>query len=139
MKKILGVFVLGAMLAVPGMASAADPLPEGFIAVSDKEMNWSDAKAFCEQQGGRLPLIGGSESLQIPDVKEGAPIDGFGAFRGPWPVGLPTATMGNAYWAGTENAGNPGLSWFVYAMSGNIRALGIGRHDELRRVVCVPK
>ena len=28
-----------------------------FIAMSDNPMNWADAKAWCQQQGGRLPRI----------------------------------------------------------------------------------
>ena len=135
-EKILGVFVLAAMLAVPAMASAADPLPDGFIALSESEMNWADAKAWCEEKGGRLPLVGGSESLGKAD--KGTPIDGFGAVDGPWPKGLPSRG-GVRYWAGTANADIPGLSFIINDLAGIVRALSVGKHDELRRVVCVPK
>jgi len=47
MKKILKLFVLAVMLAVPAMASAVDQLPKGFIAVSESRMNWADAKPFA--------------------------------------------------------------------------------------------
>jgi hypothetical protein len=106
MKKIL-LFILAVMLAVPAMASAADQLPKGFIAVSEFEMTWSQAKAWCQQRGGRLPLIGGSGSLSWDslgwddDSRQGTPIDGFGTVGDPWPTGLPSVN----YWTGTETAG----------------------------------
>ena len=135
MKKILGVFVLGAMLAVPAMASAANPLPEGFIALSDSRMDWAEAKAFCEQQGGRLPLIGGSESLGWDDAKkEGTAIDGFGTAGVPWPTGLSTAVR----WTGTEGTGGyTGRSWVVHGSGGNVNVVNVPQSDR-NRVVCVP-
>jgi len=133
--KILKLFVLAVMLAVPGMASAADKLPEGFSALSEDRMSWADAKAWCEQQGGRLPLIGGSESLGWDDAKkEGTPIDGFGTAGAPWPTGLPTAVR----WTGTEGSGGyTGRSWVVHGSGGNVNVVNVPQSDR-NRVVCVP-
>jgi len=73
-------------------------LPAGFIAVSKSKMEWESADAFCQQQGGKLPLINGItriDSLQI----ETAILDGFGKILdASWPAGLPT---GDHYWTGT--------------------------------------
>jgi len=129
MKK-LGIFLLAVMLAVPGMASAADRLPKGFIAMSESEMTWGDAKAWCEQQGGKLPLIGGSSSLR--DVPRDPSTDGFGYVGGPGSSGLPSGP----YWTGTEVANNPGYSWIVVDDNGLI--LSHRRQSNQGRVVCVP-
>jgi hypothetical protein len=144
MKKILGVLVLAGMLAVPAMASAADKLPKGFIAVSESRMNWADAKAWCEKQGGRLPLINGAASQswdQIANPKT-ALIDGFGQvstgqnaadWTTPWPSGLPDAD----YWTGTEYADGPGGSWVVDAGDGKVNVVFDPQSLDFR-VVCVP-
>jgi hypothetical protein len=129
------------MLAVPAMASAADPLPDGFIAVvADSRMTWDDAKAFCQERGGKLPLIDGSESLTRNDAnKPGTPVDGFGAFRAPWPAGLPRGF----YWTGTVFVDSPFADkhtsmWTVMESNGEVAFTGRNQADT-RNVVCVPK
>jgi len=91
------------------MASAADKLPAGFIAVSEFEMNWNDAKAFCKQKGGRLPRINGKDSLARADVGKNTHIDGFGALGVLWPSGIPQAV----YWTDTVDFDGPGGPFFV--------------------------
>jgi len=105
-------------------------LPPDFIALSESPMSWSDAKAFCRQQGGRLPRINDSDSW---DGRGGTTIDGFGAGGAPWSSGLP----GDYYWTGTEFTGNPGNSWLVNDYGGNV-GVRYGRQSDLVRVVCVP-
>jgi len=115
------------MLAQPVTESAAE-----FIALSDTEMTWGQAKAFCQQQGGRLPLIGDSNSLH--DVFKGTPIDGFGAVGAPWPAGLLPAGL---YWTGTVTL-NPEASWVVNGDYGDV-GVNLSLHQgSTGRVVCVP-
>jgi len=134
MKKIL-LFLLAVMLAVPGMASAADRLPEGFIAMSESFMNWTDAVAWCEQQGGRLPRVNGSERFSSLSVPRGTLIDGFGAVGAPWPTGLPNFY----YWTGTVHADRPNLSWYVCNFAANGKADTFPDCQSTRNwVVCVP-
>ena len=137
MKKILKLFVLAVMLAVPAMASAADQLPKGFIAISESEMTWDQAKAWCQQRGGRLPLIGGSSSLAT--VPSGTPIDGFGSRGAPWPSGLPS----DRYWTGTAGSDGSGEAWRAVDYGGNGGNGGkvyVFNDDQSGtcRVVCVP-
>jgi hypothetical protein len=101
----------------------------GFIALSKFGMNWSAAKDWCQQHGGRLPLIDGSASLG--SVLHGAAIDGFGSFGAGWPSGLPD----DLYWTGTGVAGSPGSSWLVYRGFGRV---DVGLPISEHRVVCVP-
>ena len=130
----LFVFTLIFAVGLPAVAYAEVKLPPGFIAVSDTRMNWYDAKAFCEQQGGRLPRINGTDSW---DGKGEATIDGFGVMGAPWPSGLPNGI----HWTGTEVTDGPGNSWHVgdrVARGGHVG----GSYDCKsipRRVVCVPK
>jgi len=108
----------------------------GFIALSEIPMNWENAKTFCKEKGGRLPLIGGSDSLAANDArKEGIPIDGFGTVGARWPASLPNAV----YWTGTEFSIGPapGHSWRVNNRSGNVR-VAYGPQSLTVRVVCVP-
>ena len=128
--KILKLFVLAVMLAVPAMASAANPLPEGFIALPESRMNWADAKAFCEQQGGRLPRINNSDSW---DGRSEYTMNGFGVRGALWPSGLPSGS----YWAGTENTDRPGRSWIVNDLDGKAFVLD-SYQDSVDGVVCVP-
>jgi len=137
MKRILScsfVLSLCLLLALPAVAGAAEKLPPGFIAVSDSTLNWSDAKAFCQQHGGKLPLINGSASLAWGSISSGAAIDGFGAKGAPWPSGLP----GDNYWTGTEDAGDPGDSWIVHDHDGNVYVNSLHQSGDVGRVVCVP-
>jgi hypothetical protein len=113
----------------PKVTATVDVLPV-FIAVSESPMSWSNAKAFCQQQGGRLPLINGSTSLG--SVSSNATIDGFGAPGFPWPSGLPRAH----YWTGTVNT-FPHGPCFVYDRGGSV-AVYDHPQNVLRHVVCVP-
>ena len=131
MQKILGIFVLATMLAVPVVASAASQVPAGFIALSESPMNWADAKAFCQQKGGKLPLIGGS--TKRGDAPKGTSIKGFGTVDGSWPDDLPDET----YWIGTEHSSRPGDSWFVFALDGNVTAYNEDK-SAAYLVACVP-
>ncbi len=45
-------------LSIPAVANAADAMPDGVIAISPHRLVWKDAQAYCESQGGRLPLFG---------------------------------------------------------------------------------
>ena len=133
--QILKLFVLAVMLAVPGMASAADQLPKGFIALSESEMTWDDARDFCRQRGGRLPLISGSGSLA--NVPSGTPIDGFGSRGAPWPSGLPS----DLYWTGTAGSDGSGEVWRAVDYGGNGGGGKVHVFNDARsgvcRVVCV--
>jgi len=135
MKRILGVFVLAVMLAVPGMASAAEKLPDGFIALSESGMTWNDAKAFCEQQGGKLPLVDGSEKREGA-VRPGTPIDGFGTAGAPWPTGVPSERV--TYWTGSERAEHTAHSVTVVYRDGNVGA-NMANQTGTSRAICVPK
>jgi len=88
-------------------------------AVSESFMNWSEAKAFCQQQGRRLPRINNSDSWTWGDHNK-VTIDGIGTRGDPWPPGLPTNV--DTFWTGTEFTGYPGQSWVVHRRSvgGNI-------------------
>ena len=135
MKRIFGLlallFTLG--MALPAMADAADSLPAGFIAIAPDEMTWDAAKAYCEQHGGRLPLIGNSNSLGSVSVSKGTLIDGFGSVGASWPPGLP----GVRYWTGTVNSDFTGYSWGVHGYGDDV---GVFSNDpgHAYRVVCVP-
>ena len=115
----------------------------GFIALSDNLMNWADAKAWCQQQGGRLPRINNSDSLASGAIWDsannrfvaGIRIDGFGAPGRPWSeVGLPSAF----YWTGTEYSDRPGDSWFVDGVGGDSVDVHNHHQGNAFRVVCVP-
>ena len=118
----------------------------GFNAVSESPMTWADAKAWCEQQGGRLPLINGAVSQSWGQVR-GEPgavlIDGFGPITtGPnwpadWTTPWPSGLSSGYYWTGTERNEVPDLSWIVrdydtiVRVSDGIQSIGY-------RVACVP-
>ena len=104
-----------------------------FIAQSERPMNWADAKAFCQQQGGRLPRINDSDSWGWNDRDKITHIDGFGVPGAPWPSGLP----GDVCWTGTEDTDGPGGSWVVDGRDGEV-GVSTGHRSHGRRVVCVP-
>ena len=113
--------------------NAAQQSTGEFIAMSEVKMSWPDAKAWCEQQGGRLPLIGGDESSAA--APKGIPIDGFGSNLGPWPSNLP----GDNYWTGTESLLSTrfNVSWAVDKQGNMIRAHTIFEQRSKLGVVCV--
>ena len=142
MRTFIRLFVFTLIFAVglpaAALVAAEEKLPDGFIALSDTKMAWDEAKAWCEQRGGRLPLIGGSESLGgrapiIETVPTGTPIDGFGARSDPWPPGLPI----DYYWTGTADSDYPSYSWII-TRDDFVRVNNSPQSDTLR-VVCVPK
>ena len=130
------VFTFIFSLGFPAAAFAAETLPPGVIAMSGtSRMTWADAKNFCEQKGGRLPLIDGKKSLDR--ISKGTPIDFFGVTGAPWPADMGRFT----YWTGTESThpDSKGEVWRAIPtgdrlLGGNTRA-----QDDTNRVLCVPK
>jgi len=129
MRSVL-VFAFIFSLGFPAAAFAAEKLPPGFIALSGDKMSWPFAKAFCHQQGGRLPYINNSDSW-VWNANDEVNIDGFGAWGAPWPSGL----SNGFYWTGTKFTNDPGRSWVV---SGGDYIDGLGHQSSDARVVCVP-
>jgi hypothetical protein len=116
-----------------------------FSAASESPMNLAEAKDYCQQQGGRLPLINGASYLpwaQIINPKS-AFIDGIGQittgrnrpadWATPWPAGLP----GDGYWTGTENGTEHGYSYCVYDEGGVVSLVGDADPSSELRVVCI--
>jgi hypothetical protein len=132
--RALGCLVLLAFLfsvGLPAAVFAAEKLPPGFIAQSDTRITWEEAKAFCRQKGGRLPLINGSNSLG--DVSDGAKIDGFGTVGSSWPSGLPTDI---GYWSDTDD--NPAEHvWGIINYGGNVFVKSHSKKSEVH-ALCVP-
>jgi len=126
------VFAFIFFLGFPAAAFAAKKLPPGFIAISASEMTWTEAKTYCQQRGGRLPLIGGSESLAADAIRSDTPIDGFGVDAGPWPARLPS----DSYWTGTVNSNFPGSS-FIVTDTGGSGDVSTSQQSDTNRVVCV--
>ena len=117
------VFAFIFCLGFPVVVFAAENLPAGFIAISEEKMNWADAKAWCEQKGGRLPLINGAASQSSDQIINPgtARIDGFGQidtknWTTPWPSSLPL----DYYWTGTEAGDSPGFSWGILERVGKV-------------------
>ena len=143
MKRIVSRFVLPLCLLLPLLvaagAHAAAPdakkaLPEGFIALSDSALNWADAKAYCEKQGGKLPRINNNDEWEWAAVDKVERVDGFKAPGAPWPAGLPEAR----YWAGTLNPDSPNAAWVIAANGGEV-GTGSSRVGFQNAVVCVPQ
>ena len=132
MKRVIGLLTLifTLCLFLPTMAAAADELPDGFIALAPNEMNWSDAVAWCKEQGGKLPRI---DNIDAWDGKGEVIIDGFGAHGAPWPSGLPKGL----YWTGVMR-GSCSTAWAVSGYNGG--KVGIAYYSLIagNSVVCVP-
>ena len=106
----------------------------GFIALSDNRMNWADAKAWCQQQGGRLPRINNRDSWN-GNNRQNASIDGFGNVGRPWAeVGLPA----DFYWTGTRLLGHPDNSWGVGGRGGTVSVSDPHLQILGYHVACVP-
>ena len=79
----------------------------GFIALSQDAMTLADAKAFCQQMGGRLPRVNNSDSMEY-DRNSSPSVDVFGV-AGASIAALPPRTTNyiselhlNDYWTATE-------------------------------------
>lgn len=109
-------------------------LPAGFIAMSDDYMTWRDAVAYCQRQGGRLPLVSGRKQWDGENSSIGKiSIDGFGKEGSPWPSGLPATS----FWTGTHHSAvDPSSSWFVYVRNGKAYVTH-DIQDFDYRVVCI--
>jgi hypothetical protein len=94
----------------------------GIIALSDTDMTWEEARAWCASRGGRLPLF---------DSKT-ATIDGFGKQEAAWPTGMPDYK----YWVGTE-AGGSLSARIVSKFFDKVQVFDFFSEDSYR-VVCVP-
>ena len=106
--------------------------PTGFIAVSTTTMNWSAAQTWCSDQGGRLPLINDSTSLD--SAPSGTPIDGFGSVGASWPSDVPS----HYYWTGTENSGSSGSMWVVDGIHTGTTVLVVTRETFMScRAACL--
>ena len=123
-------------LLLPSLALGAEGKgevkPAGFIALSASDMTWDEAKAYCQQQGGKLPLVGGSNSRDR--APKDTHIDGFGAVGAPWPSGMPR----EVFWTATANTSNPGYSWSAANTDGNISVFFFEQKDKACRAACIP-
>jgi len=140
---VLSLCLLLPLLAMIGgcdraeKSSAPDALGQATTAnfsLAESPMSWSDAVAYCQQQGGKLPRINNSDSWAWDDRGEKIThIDGFGTRGAPWPSGLPSAD----YWTETECADRPDRAWVVRYLSGTVNVL-IDFQSIPHRVACVP-
>jgi len=138
------ITVMATLQSDPSVTTTVDvqfgeALPASFIARHESSMsNWSDARAYCQQQGGRLPQINDSNSWSWDDRDKITHIDGFGATGAPWPSGLPGGDH-RLYWMGTRT-GTSQLdhTWAVGNSGGTFGVNTTGRNISPSNVVCVP-
>jgi len=120
----------------PGAAQEAPKAQASasIIAVSTKEMKYSDAVAFCKQKGGRLPLINNSDTWDLKQPIKGTPVDGIaGGMDAPWPAEL---DRDGRYWTGTNVANDPEFLWII-TRTGNEVSYGKWINKGQRRAYCV--
>ena len=108
--------------------------PAGFLALHEGRLSLQEATAWCQQRGGRLPLIKGLTSMHENEWRGriGFSVDGFGKIGVNWPAGLP----GDRYWTGTVNSGSRQSVWVIMYLDNKVEA-GYTEHGGTRRVVCV--
>ena len=153
------ITVTATLASNPKVSASVDvrfELPPGIIAMAPVPMGWADARAFCQQQGGRLPRVNNSDSLPVNAIWDfasdrtvaGTSVDAFGSVGRPWAeVGLPanfymTSTEVSDRPAGSWYANIPDLWWLVHSDSGgNVNvtiAINLNHRSFNLRVVCVP-
>ena len=120
------------LLCLSFTALAEQSVPPGFIAISPKEMNWHEARAYCAKQGGRLPT---AHRLGGKDI---AGVDGFGETNTPWPRGLQKLSGQQLFWTGTDAPRNSQAAYLVGDDRGKIKADFVEKRNK-HRVLCVRK
>ena len=80
---------------------------------SEKEMDWEDAKKWCEEQGGRMPTR--VELIEAFDSKVGGFVSGY-------------------YWSSTAYESGAGGVWFVSFSDGYVDGGGMDGSDFVRCV-----
>ena len=93
------IFSLGLPAAAKKPGKTEKSAASRVIAVSDSLMTLNQAKAWCQQHGGRLPLVNGKTSLNSKEKTWRT--EGFGAAGARWPAYPPIGV----YWTGTTNPG----------------------------------
>ena len=114
-------------------------MPPGFVAMSDRGMLYAEAKAFCEQKGGRLPRVNNTDVMERADRRaDGTPIEGFGVSGRRWgEVGLPDVS----YWTATTFSDRPNASQGIIG-NGGVVGFGPGwdhASSKEPHAICVPK
>ena len=99
-------------------------------------LNWNNAKDWCQKKGGRLARLRGSDaiSVHIRHLPDGTPIEGVGTAGGPWPSNLPS----DHYWTGTADLfyKNETNAWKFFNRNGIIAVTNSGQHSRYRQA-CV--
>lgn len=103
-------------------------LSRGFLAAASNLMNWEDAKAYCESQGGKLPMVHRS----VPCDGTVISIEGFGV--GAWPS---SSLFPGCYWTMLETCHPKGSSWIVCPQKKRIGVI-FDKQTSPNRVACVP-
>ena len=112
------IIVTAALASDPEITATTEvrfALPAGFIAIAPVAMTWDEARAYCRQRGGRLPLINNLASWDGENPPGISSVDGFGVTpESFWPSGLPRGI----YWTGTTDAAGDPI--FISGISGEV-------------------
>jgi alpha-tubulin suppressor-like RCC1 family protein/putative hemolysin len=113
--------------------AVAKPKKLRFIAIAESPMAWADAKAYCQQRGGRLPLIDGGTTGPYKIAHSSATASSLD-----WLIVLPFGE----YWTGTESSDVLGDSRLVSFHRGHTFGPRIhvrnAEQTYASRVVCLP-
>ena len=104
--------------------------PQKFFVFSEKtKMNWSDAKAWCENQGYRLPV---NDDLSSAQGKREVP---SGALWQEWGSSLDDVThAGTVYWSSEEAIADEDAYYYMYTATGRITS---NTSDKTEGVACI--
>lgn len=104
--------------------------PQKFFVFSEKsKMNWYDAKAWCENQGYRLPV---NDDLSSAQGKREVP---SGALWQEWGSSLDDVThAGTVYWSSEEAIADQDAYYYMYTATGRITS---NTSDKTEGVACI--